>query len=53
MKTNDKKFERTKIKCHSREDGNPEIKIEKLVIMRQCIKKIWINKPIGELKLAI
>ena len=26
---------------------------EKLVVLRQCIEKIWINKPDGEIKLAI
>jgi hypothetical protein len=26
---------------------------EKLVVLRQCIEKIWINKPAGEIKLAI
>jgi hypothetical protein len=26
---------------------------EKLVVLRQCIEKIWINKPTGEIKLAI
>ncbi len=26
---------------------------EKLVALRQCIEKIWINKPAGEIKLAI
>ena len=26
---------------------------EKLAALRQCIKKIWVNKPAGEIKLAI
>jgi hypothetical protein len=26
---------------------------EKLVALRQCIEKIWVNKPAGEIKLAI
>jgi DNA invertase Pin-like site-specific DNA recombinase len=26
---------------------------EKLVVLRQCIKKIWVNKPAGEIKLGI
>jgi hypothetical protein len=26
---------------------------EKLVALRQCIEKIWVNKPTGEIKLAI
>ncbi len=26
---------------------------EKLVALRQCIKRIWVNKPAGEIKLAI
>ncbi len=26
---------------------------EKLAALRQCIKKIWVNKPVGEIKLAI
>lgn len=26
---------------------------EKLVALRQCIEKIWFNKPAGEIKLAI
>ena len=26
---------------------------EKLVVLRQCIEKIWVNKPAGEIKLAI
>jgi len=26
---------------------------EKLAALRQCIEKIWVNKPIGEIKLAI
>ena len=25
---------------------------EKLAALRQCIEKIWINKPAGEIKLA-
>ena len=53
MKTNDNKLERSKQLCHSRARGNPETKNEKLVIMWQCIEKIWINKPTGEIKLAI
>jgi len=26
---------------------------EKLVVLRQCIEKIWVNKPTGEIKLAM
>jgi DNA invertase Pin-like site-specific DNA recombinase len=26
---------------------------EKLVVLRQCIEKIWVNKPAGEIKLTI
>ena len=26
---------------------------EKLVALRQCIEKIWVNKPAGEIKMAI
>ena len=26
---------------------------EKLAALRQCIERIWINKPAGEIKLAI
>ena len=26
---------------------------EKLVALRQCIEKIWVNKPSGEIELAI
>jgi len=26
---------------------------EKLAAMRQCIGKIWVNKPAGEIKLAV
>ena len=26
---------------------------EKLFVLRKCIEKIWINKPDGEIKLAI
>jgi hypothetical protein len=26
---------------------------EKLVVLRQCVEKIWINKPDREIKLAI
>ena len=31
-------------------DGLPQ---EKLVVLRQCIEKIMIDKPAGEIKLAI
>ena len=31
-------------------EGLPQ---EKLVALRQCVEKIWINKPAGTLKLAI
>ena len=26
---------------------------EKLVVLRQCIEKIWVNKPAEQIKLAI
>ena len=32
---------------------NKGVPQEKLVALRQCIEKIWINKPAGEIKLAV
>ncbi len=35
---------------HTFTQGLPQ---EKLVVLRQCIEKIWVNKPAAQIKLAI